>query len=262
MRLLLSMLMAAAVAFVSGGTGPASAADYRLLRLDGKLVKWGAPRFGAGATLTYAVARSNMDFPQARNCGKIKSIEPALRRSGIERRAFERELEAAFRAWERIANVRFRRIANARSADIVIGAQRRPRGRAYANVTYDKAATKTGIHRIEKSLICLNPEHGWKIGFDGDLEVYDLRFTFMHEIGHILGLDHETAEGDQLMGFAYHEDFRAPQPGDIAGVGRLYGRQPAAPQLAGGPVPEPESGRPDPAHERTPALSLGRPQRR
>ena len=71
--------------------------------------------------------------------------------------------------------------------------------------------------------MCLNPEHRWKVGFDGDKDVYDIRYTLIHEIGHAIGLDHPGPSG-QLMGFRYTEDFAELQPGDLKGVRQLYGR--------------------------------------
>jgi hypothetical protein len=75
---------------------------------------------------------------------------------------------------------------------------------------------------LSRAVICLNPVAPWKVGFDGDLDVYDLRYTFTHEIGHAIGLDHPGVP-DTLMDFRYREAFRVPQLGDIAGADALYG---------------------------------------
>lgn len=44
--------------------------------------------------------------------------------------------------------------------------------------------------------MCLNPDHQWQVGFDGDEDVYDIRYT---------------------------EDFETLQPGDLLGVRLVYG---------------------------------------
>jgi hypothetical protein len=76
--------------------------------------------------------------------------------------------------------------------------------------------------------ICLNPAKRWKIGFDGDLTVYDLRFTLAHEIGHAIGPDHPVGAG-QIMGYRYEERFRSLQSGDAQAAPLLYGaRSPSA----------------------------------
>lgn len=251
------MLAAALVAAVMGMfAGSAIAADYRLLRLDGQIVKWGGPGFGSGATLTYALASRRMTFPEAINCGQIQPLKAMLVRSEIALHEFESELAAAFRAWERVANIRFRRVEDPSSANIVIGEQVKSRGRAFANVAYKKNSAASNMREISKSLVCFNPRQRWKIGFDGDDAIYDLRFTLMHEIGHAIGLDHEGS-GDQLMGFAYHEAFREPQAGDIAGASLLYGPAPGAPNMAGGkPRDHVEAGAA--SGPGWPSLSLGR----
>jgi hypothetical protein len=223
-------------------TGARAGGEYRLLVLDGFLVKWGDPELGRGAVVSYALARREMRFQDARNCPGMRpaaAIAPDLSESRIER-----ELENAFAAWEAVADLRFVPAPDPDQADILIGAQLQPHGYAYANVDrqgagahpalaagFGPSARPRGpaerVDTIRRSLICLNPTRSWKSGFDGELTVYDLRYTLMHEIGHAIGLDHPHASGE-LMSFRYEETFRAPQPGDIAGAVRLYGPPEAA----------------------------------
>jgi len=224
---------------------PVLAADsYRLLKLDGALVKWGRPQLGAGAAVSYAISEEHRLFPDARNCRRLEPLSQHAQALGITPQQVKTELKVALRAWERVANVRFYEAADPRRANILIGVQGDPRGRAFANVWPDKqfirgslmarglggAETSLGgtkarnatVRSIKRASICLNPLKPWKIGFDGNLEAYDLRFTFMHEIGHALGIDH-PARPDQLMHFKYDESRNGLQAGDIAGAVKLYG---------------------------------------
>lgn len=194
---------------------------YRLLELDGYKVKWGDRRLGAGASISYAFAGESLRFDQAYNCGDLAPIQGLLGKN-LTMAALQRETEAAFRVWARAAGLSFHRVDDARDADIVLGAQGQPRGRAFANVSY-APDSEDGVRTIEKALVCLNPEHEWKIGFDGDEGVYDIRYTLIHEIGHAIGLDHPGPSG-QVMAFRYTEAFDDLQPGDLRGVRLLYGR--------------------------------------
>ena len=134
--------------------------------------------------------------------------------------SFKTELESAFAMWAKVANIEFREVAAGEPANILIGAQGDPTGYAFTDVRYQSG--KDAVRTIDRSLICLNPERRWKIGFDGNLLVYDLRYTIAHEIGHAIGLDHPSASG-QLMSFRYDEHFRQLQEGDIRGVTQIYG---------------------------------------
>jgi hypothetical protein len=205
-------------------TAPAvgqSLKTYRHIILDGHRVKWGTPEAGTGAIVTYAIVESGAKFPGARNCAALAPLGPLLSANDVAASSFEVEVRAAFALWSGAANIRFKPAKDARSADILIGAQAEPRGRAFTNIEYETNAA-TGIRRLTRSLICLNPEERWKIGFDGNLKVYDLRYALLHEIGHAIGLDH-PAIASQLMDFRYRERFRTPQKGDVLGAVALYG---------------------------------------
>jgi hypothetical protein len=213
--------------------GAAASDQSLLLRLDGAYVKWGTPRLGTPAQVRYAFISGPMQFPGAINCDAMVPLGPLLNASGIERESFRQEVAAAFGLWEAVAGVRFVESADAATADILIGAQANPRGFAFTNVDHGRAgltpvsSTAFQVRRIQRSLICLNPTKLWKIGFDGNLDVYDIRYTIAHEVGHAIGLDHPSPSGE-LMSFRYTEDFRALQPGDVAGAVALYGEPGAA----------------------------------
>jgi hypothetical protein len=130
--------------------------------------------------------------------------------------------------WQAAANITFREVEAPNTADILIGAQAEPEGWAFTNVFYDPHSAEP-IKPISQSLICLNPLKQWKVGFDGDLKVYDLRYTLAHEIGHAIGLDHPDV-GRQIMGYRYEEEFNELQAGDVAGALQLYG--PHLPEIA------------------------------
>ena len=180
-------LLALATAALFAGAGAAGAGngtlpEYRLLLLDGQRVKWGEPVLGTAAVVTYAIVDRELHFPKARNCAGIGPVGEILSANRISRKVFESELDAAFAAWQAIAGVTFQR-ADADRAHILIGAQTEPRGRAFTNVAYDTIIAGREIGTIRQALICLNPDESWKVGFDGNLNSFDLRYTLTHEIG-------------------------------------------------------------------------------
>jgi hypothetical protein len=224
------------VCLLPAAHGARAADDYLLLRLDGHYVKWGAAKFGTPATLRYAFVQKPLRSDGAINCTSMVPIDPLLASSRVAAAAFEAEVAAAFAMWEAEANVSFARTDDVEKADILIGAEGNPAGYAFTNVAYDHDGSGQ-VRRIAKSLICLNPTRHWKIGFDGNLEAYDLRYALAHAIG----LDHPSPSGE-LMSFRYGEDFRGLRPGDARGAVALYGAR-GAPVVAA--APKPGTGAPD-----------------
>lgn len=215
----LCLVMAGVVALLSDKARASQ--PFLLLKLDGTYVKWGDPVLGTGATVRYAFVTRDTKFPGARNCDAMTSLDAPLQRFAITPAQLRIEAAAAFSMWERVADIRFEAVDDPARADILIGGLLAPRGRAFANVSYERADAGA-TRRIDKALICLNQTQPWKIGFGGDANAYDLRYTIAHEIGHAIGLNHPGPSG-QLMGFEYAESFRALQTGDMNGAVALYG---------------------------------------
>ncbi len=219
-------LALAAVSIVTTASAQ-SFLGFRLLDLNGSHVRW-ASDGTEKVTVTYAFVVSPVYFADASNCEALAPVDGLLRKSGIRRPDFRKEARAAFDMWEFVANIEFQEISDQTSAQILIGAQQNPEGRAFADVRYRPGNER--FREIERSLICLNPTKPWKIGFDGNLQIYDLRYTIAHEIGHAIGLDHPEPNG-QLMSHRYQERFRTLQTGDVDGAIQIYGanRRPAKP---------------------------------
>ncbi len=253
MRLLLTGVMAASFICTAG-----MAAAGELLQVQGHLMRWAPETPGGKTIITYSILKGPYDVPSDRsilspsNCAKMHAFADIVALSpGLSEARAKSELEAAFQTWEKVADVAFVEAADPRSANIVIGAADDPGGRAFANLRYrsgegfapvtmalgkpDPRASTTPKEQsgdgsmvpIDQAYVCLNPRSHWKIGFDGNLDVYDLRHTFTHEVGHAIGLDHPDSTG-AVMAFRYDERVRELQPSDIAGVQKLYGARSAA----------------------------------
>jgi hypothetical protein len=222
LRIAVAALAGIVASCVALGTTAAAgdASAFKILKLEGHKLRWQAPE-GRTRVVTYAVAAEPTHFPSARNCSRLAPLDRLTEDSKLSGSAVRHELAAAFAMWEAVADIRFIEAANDHEADIVVGAQIDPVGWAFADVFYDVASPEA-VKPITRALVCLNPLRRWKIGFDGDLKVYDLRYTLAHEIGHAIGLDHPNGPG-QIMGYRYEEDFRSLQSGDIAGAVQLYG---------------------------------------
>jgi predicted Zn-dependent protease len=182
--------------------------------------------------LTYAVATAAFHTDDAINCADVAPVDRLLAANRLKRADFDAEVDAAFSAWAAVADVSFVRVTEPAVADIVIGAEGVPSGRAFTNVATDRGSPSPSWQAarlvsavpdaITRAMICLNPDQPWKIGFDGNLAVYDVRYALMHEIGHAIGLDHPDAP-NTVMDYRYTEKFSGLQPGDIAGAAALYG---------------------------------------
>lgn len=236
-----AIVCAAPVAYAAG-----------LLHAQGHMFRWGAGTGDVPQVITYALVTDRYAVPGGKsvvspdNCGEMRAFGDIVARSpAITERDAAAQLEAAFAQWQSAANISFVRVANPSQANIVVGAADHNQGRAFANLSYRSGANLQPIGKalgrtdepasgpavpsdtvaeIEQAYVCLNPSAPWKIGFDGNLQVYDLKYTFTHEIGHAIGLDHPGRTG-AVMGYRYDESSPTLRESDIAAVRSLYGRR-------------------------------------
>ena len=241
----------AGLAAVSSFGNAALAEAGELLRVEGYLMRWAPEAAGGKTIITYSIlqgayhVKTRKSILSPSNCAKMHAFSDIVAKSpDLTEEKAKNELQAALRRWESVANIAFIEMNDPSLANIVIGAADDPGGRAFANLSYrgEKGPTPVtmalgnapaspvlddnggdgSVVPIDQAYVCLNPKSRWKIGFDGNLDVYDLRHTFTHEVGHAIGLDHPDSTG-AVMAFRYDERVRDLQPSDIAGVRRLYG---------------------------------------
>ncbi len=199
----------------------ADVAGFRPLTLGGLPVRWQPEDRTERLVLRYRVAESEIDQPKAINCKRMRPPHSLLEASKIEPSSFRDALADAFQRWRDVADITFVEAEQGARADIVIGEQSDPTGFAFTNL--ELAETALGrVRLIVGASICLNPQKGWKIGYDGNLAVYDLVHTLTHEIGHVIGLDHPSGRG-HLMSFRYSEDMVGLSEGDRRGAIGIYG---------------------------------------
>lgn len=197
--------------------------SFRWLAIEGRQVRW-FPAEGRDTVLKYAIASFEHRMANAVNCGVVLPPQTLLQTSSITAADFSGAVRSAFASWERHIAISFVEVGDQTAADIVIGEQALPIGFAFANVTISKASPGP-VGSIERASVCLNPHRKWKLGYDGNLETYDLKHTLTHEIGHAIGLDHPNVQG-HVMSYKYHESREGLSDGDVLGAVKLYGRRP------------------------------------
>jgi hypothetical protein len=161
---------------LTGAVLSAAHADpFRRLMIDGYQVRWIAEG-QQSLTLRYLILKAVTRIPGAQNCAGIAPPTGLLKGSGLTENAFDDAVSQAFTLWQTRINISFVETDNVELADIIIGEQTDPTGFAYAHVSIGKLPY-SDIAQITKAAICLNPEKTWKIGFDGNLAIYDLVHT-------------------------------------------------------------------------------------
>lgn len=211
------------LALVGFAAGHAAAEEFRLLRVDERLVRWTPAPGSTPLALTYAIADRTVPGGSFGTCESVGSPGPMLTGSGLTMTDLEMALRRAMMLWQRDVNVNFVPAQSAAEAQIVVGAAAPARGIAFTDLNLVSASqSPAGTRTIIRSVICLNPEKLWKVDLDTRIDRFELETVLAHELGHVLGLDHPSAQG-HVMSFRYSESNRGLTDGDRNGAIRLYG---------------------------------------
>jgi hypothetical protein len=175
--------------------------------------KWDSAQNGVGATVTWSFAESNFASLAQRYGGYVDMTPIAA--------AYRSLVQAAFDAWEAVANIDFVWVADAANVDIRVGdspIDGRPGAGQGSTLATAQFWYRSGILSAAQVYF--------------DVDAYDrgnFYSTAVHEIGHALGLEHTTITNAVM----YPQITSANRDGvltadDITGVTTLYGAKAAA----------------------------------
>src|SRR5829696_1674232 len=185
--------------------------------------KFGTAAYGtSGGTVTWSFATSNF-------AGEFYNYSSFLTGQ------FQTEVRAALAAWEAVANIDFVEVADAKASNLrfafvndfpAIGTSPAiaggPGGVAgQAHVFYDSNT----IHHITDADIAFDAQETWQV-VNGEILTGQFGSRFfsiaLHEIGHALGLDHDTADRS-IMQPSLDPSYKGLEAVDIQGAQFIYG---------------------------------------
>ena len=164
-------------------------------------LKWGEPALGQ---------------PSGQITWSADLFDELLIESGTSEPQFSAALQAAFDAWESVASVDFQMVSTGADVNLFVDDIGGAAGQAY--YTYVDRGT---IDVIQGGTISFSSDLTWSpYGDGGGVDFYAVA---LHEIGHMIGLNHVSDRTEIMNSVIYADDLG---DGDIAGAQFLYGRDP------------------------------------
>lgn len=181
---------------------------------------WGVNnQLGDGAVISYSFAES------AYSCGDHVINNSCFSLSTFMPEDYQSVISSAFDAWEAVADLSFNQVID-QTGDVVIGG-----GYLEGSNTLGYGGFYVSLRPYSYSSI----SSGF-LDFDRrDWSDSGILFgVALHEIGHVLGLDHSD-DPSSVMYYLYSSDKNSLRPDDIDGIQSLYGAASVS------PVPEPST---------------------
>lgn len=175
-------------------------------------IKWGDPVYGQpSGTVTWSA-----DY--------VSELGIA---AGFNSTDINAALSAAFDRWESVAAIDFQYVATGGDVTVIAGSLGAAAGTAYYTF-----GSNPGLSEIFSGEITFNSDLTWSpYGGSGGV---DFHAVALHEIGHIIGLDHVNDVSEIMNPVIYGDDLG---DGDIAGARFIYGTDsgdtPSAPNSPG-----------------------------
>jgi len=174
----------------------------------------------SSSTITYSFMGSGISF-SGEGYGNSVAISSLPGFSGC----FLTEIQNAFAAWQVVANVHFQQVSDSGTAFNAPGATGNIRIAAhafdgpYGILAHAYFPPPSGYTHSDAGDMHFDSAENWTCNTSG----IDIGMVALHEIGHSLGLDHQTAPPTAVMNPTYNPSLTGLQADDISGIRSIYG---------------------------------------
>lgn len=179
--------------------------------------KWGSTGLGTGSgLLTYAF--NDTFFDDLRIADRADSSDLPWSSA-----SFLVAAEQAFETWASVADIEYLYEPDTSAADIVIGMEVLGGTAIGIATTSFQPSFGSGFDTAFAGLIELDADRAWSPDGESGFNFFNV---FLHELGHVLGLDHPSGPGasnEAMYAFYTADEPISLGPGDIEGIQLLYG---------------------------------------